>query len=183
MFDEMFLSKCEEYSGGESFGADEDDDLYKGVMSFMIIGLQSNIPYIVKTVPEKTMVGSWLKEELLNCLKMLQDCLFKVRGVVCDDHTTNVLAYRMLLTDLGKSPDDLCISLNGSTIYLFHDTVHLIKNIQNNLLNRKRFIFPEFHFDGFYDDVKLPAGEVSWHLLHKVHETDSCMQAHLKTAP
>ena len=38
MFNEMCLSKCEEYSG-ESFGADEDGDLYKGVMSFMIVGL------------------------------------------------------------------------------------------------------------------------------------------------
>ena len=44
MFDEMFLQKCEEFAGGEVVGADEDGELYKGVMCFMIVGLKSNVP-------------------------------------------------------------------------------------------------------------------------------------------
>ena len=65
LFDEMYLQKCEEYVGGKTVGTDEDGELYKGVVCFMIIGLKSNIPYIISTVPEKEIRGEWLKDELL----------------------------------------------------------------------------------------------------------------------
>ena len=53
LFDEMYLQKCEEYVGGETVGTDVDAELYKGVICFMIIGLKSNMPYIISTVTEK----------------------------------------------------------------------------------------------------------------------------------
>jgi hypothetical protein len=53
MFDEIYLQKCEEFHGGESTGADETGELYKGLMCFMIVGLKSNIPFVVNAVPEK----------------------------------------------------------------------------------------------------------------------------------
>ena len=43
LFDEMYLQKCEEYVGGGTVGTDEDGELYKGVVCFMIVGLNSNI--------------------------------------------------------------------------------------------------------------------------------------------
>ena len=39
MFDEMYLQKCEEYCGGEIIGANENNELYKGLLSFTIVGL------------------------------------------------------------------------------------------------------------------------------------------------
>ena len=44
MFDEMYLHKCEEYCGGEVIGAKENNELYKGLLSFMIAGLKENVP-------------------------------------------------------------------------------------------------------------------------------------------
>ena len=35
----------------------------------------------------------------------------------------------------------------GSKVYLMYDSVHLIKNVRNNLLNSKRFVFPAFSFE------------------------------------
>ena len=40
MFGEMYLQKREEYSGGEVIGANENNELYKGLLSFMIVGLK-----------------------------------------------------------------------------------------------------------------------------------------------
>ena len=37
MFDQMYLQKREEYAGGELVGADTDGNLYKGIVSFMIV--------------------------------------------------------------------------------------------------------------------------------------------------
>ena len=47
MFDEMFLQKCEEYFAGDVFGADEEGELFKGIVCFMIVGLKNNVPYVV----------------------------------------------------------------------------------------------------------------------------------------
>ena len=78
MFDEMFLQKCQEYCGGELIGADENNELYKGLVSFMIVGMKKSIPYIIKSVPEKKIDGKWLKEQVFDCLKTLQKgCFYK----------------------------------------------------------------------------------------------------------
>ena len=39
MFDEMYLQKCQEYCGGEIIGANENNELYKRLLSFIIVGL------------------------------------------------------------------------------------------------------------------------------------------------
>ena len=35
-----------------------------------------------------------------------------------------------------------------------------MKNIRNNLLNCKRFIFPLFKIDGFKDPINIPGGAI-----------------------
>ena len=58
-------------------------------------------------------------------------------------------------------------------MYLFHDTVHLVKNIRNNLLDKKSFLLTGFDFFfGFEQDVIMSGGELSWRLLHDVHDAD-----------
>ena len=148
MFDETYLQKCEEYSGGEIIGADENNELFKGLLSFMIVGLKENVPYVIKSVPEVKI---------------------------------NVLAYKLLLEESGQSADDLFIEYDHQKIYLLHDVVHLIKNVRNNLLNYKRFIFPAFEYNGFKDSIS--GGEISWKLFHNVFENDRLLDANLRKAP
>ena len=69
MFHEMYLQKCEEYCGGEKIGANENNELYKGLLLFMIAGLKENIPCIIKSVPERNIDGKWIKEQILGSLK------------------------------------------------------------------------------------------------------------------
>ena len=37
LFDEMYLQKCEEYFGDELIGSDENGELYKEIVCFMIV--------------------------------------------------------------------------------------------------------------------------------------------------
>ena len=183
IFDEIYLQKCEEYSGGESIGTDDKGSAYKGMVCFMVVGLKNNVSHVIKSVPEKELSGKWLSDELLDCIKSLKDSGFKVRGVVSDDHARNVSAYRILLSRFATCQDDLFITFNEMKIYLFFDSVHLIKNIRNNLLNRKRFLFPAFSSTALYDNVCVTGSEISWALLHKVYEQDSLIQANMRAAP
>ena len=65
---------------------------------------------------------------------------------------------------------------------MFFDSVHFLKNIRNNLLNAKRFLFPLFSFSEFYDDISVPGGELSWKLLHDVYDNDQSLQGNLRKA-
>ena len=65
--------------------------------------------------------------------------------------------------------------------YLYFDNIHLIKNVRNNLLNRK-FVFPEFSCNLFRDEIHVPAGFISWNSLYKVYEKDETLGGNLRKA-
>ena len=107
-----------------------------------------------------------------------------MRGVITDDHSSNVAAFNSLISLYGPNIHGVKFASNFNFItYLFFDTVHLLKNLRNNLLNYKRFIFPKFKFHDFFDSIIVPAGEISWKLFHNVYDQDQRLQSHLHQAP
>ena len=56
-FDEMYLQKCE-----ETVGTDEDGELYKRAVCFMIIGLKSNIPYVYNKYLSRERNSWWMAQ-------------------------------------------------------------------------------------------------------------------------
>ena len=63
------------------------------------------------------------------------------------------------------------------------DSVHLIKSICNNLLYHKRFLFPPYDFEEFYEGFCVPAGEVRWQIFRRINEEGKKLDAYLRTAP
>ena len=51
VFDEIYFKKCEEYEGGEATGVDTTGDLYERLMCSMIVGLKSNVPFVIMSSP------------------------------------------------------------------------------------------------------------------------------------
>ena len=107
MFEEIYLRKCEEYCGGEIIAANENNELYKGLLSFMIVGLKENVPYIIRSIPERNTDDKWIKKQILDSLKTLKNCFFRIRAIVSDNHSDNALAYTLLLKELGHLDDYL----------------------------------------------------------------------------
>lgn len=186
MVDEMYLQKSTSYSGGSYVGADEDGNLYKGIVAFMIVGLKESIPYIIQAVPEVTFTGKWLAEKMTENMKSLIEAGFCVRGIVTDNHAANVNAFSSLVKK-HNSESNLFINHpqnHGKRTFLFYDSVHLMKNIRNNLLNRKKFVFPGFSYDdGSHLKLDCPAGYITWGDLHKVHDKDANLKGSLRKAP
>ena len=92
--------------------------------------------------------------------------------VISHSHSTNVSAFNILIKKNPHIRKYISIINNPSNknngIYLFFDSVHLLKNMRNSLLNSRKFIFPQKNFGEFYDSINLNAGETTWTLLHDV---------------
>ena len=63
---------------------------------------------------------------------------------------------------------------------MLHDAEYMTKNVTNNLLNYKRFIFPASEYDGFEDPISFNGGQTSWKLYHDVFEKDTLLEAKLQ---
>ena len=126
-----------------------------------------------------------MADEIGSVITSIHESGFQVRAVVADNHATNVNAYQRLMKSYGPEgkPNTIIHPSANTTIYLFYDAVHLVKNIRNNLLNARRFIFPPFKFHKFFDDIDVPSGEIRWKLLHDIHDCDKILPANLRKAP
>ena len=134
-------------------GCNSEGELYKGLVYFMIVDLKNYIPYVIKSFSENKINADWLTDELIDCLETLSHSGFNIRVIVCDNHPSNVSSFTNLLQHFDQDPDKLFMRFELRRIFLFYDAVHLVKNIRNNLLNYKRFIFSSFQFDGFKDSI------------------------------
>ena len=62
----------------------------------MIVSLKKSIPFMIKSSPDITITGEWLKSEIYECLYHLQKAGFYVRAVIGDDHASNVRAFNVV---------------------------------------------------------------------------------------
>ena len=57
MADEMYLQASAQYHAGSYVGCSGEGKLYKGIVCFLIVGLQKSVPVVVRAVPECTVNG------------------------------------------------------------------------------------------------------------------------------
>lgn len=183
MVDEMYLQKGTSYQGGEYIGEDETGELYKGIVCFMIVGMKKSIPYVIQAIPEVSINGTWLADKISASIESLAKTGFIVRGVVTDNHSANVNAFNTLKKRYGKKDQHFIQHpANHKGTFLFFDTPHLVKNVRNNLLNARRFVFPQFDYEKDGIQIHCPAGYIAWSDLHKIFECDARLQSNLKKA-
>ena len=108
--DEMYLHKAAQYQAGEYIGADEEGNLFKGIVAFMVVGLKQSTPFVVQAIPEVTFNGQWLCDKIASNIENLGNAGFCVRGLVADNHSSNVNAFTSL-KDLFYSESKLFLSI------------------------------------------------------------------------
>ena len=153
-------------------------------MVFMIVSLKKSIPFVIKSCPKTKIDGKWIFSHVSESIETLNKSGFCVRAVISDNHSVNVSTFTMFKKMYAADSSDMFIISPSvqNKIYLFYDSVHLLKNIRNNLLNGKRFIFSEFTFNGKTFSVHVPAGEISWGLLNALYDRDEKLDANLRKA-
>ena len=114
------------------------------MLYFMVISLKKTIPFVLKAIP-------------------FVKLYFYTRAVIADNHRSNISAFQHMLHNYSIQEKRSCIFNPYVTVkhfYLMFDTVHLIKNIRNNLLSSRYFQVPESHLLFHHLPHNFPAGEV-----------------------
>ena len=143
----MYIQQQVQYDGRDLTGCNSELQMYKNIICFMVVSLKQSTPYIPKAIPLTKINHQIVQNGVLSCLSMLTKVNFTIRAVVCDNHSTNVSAYKHLKEIYPCSIRDNAITNPYNPekyIYLIFDSLHLIKNIRNNLLANK--IFPGTSF-------------------------------------
>ena len=125
IFDEMYLQKSQEYFWREMIGCDDERELHKSIVCFMIVGLKESISYVIKSSPETNIDANWLKTELLESFEILSNCGFRVRAIVCNSHPSDVSSFKKPLEHVNQNPDELYMLHKSRNIYLCYDATFL----------------------------------------------------------
>ena len=84
------------------------------------------------------------------------------------------------------------ISLRGtkSTTYLFPilpqqkklfvDSVHILKDIRNSLLSRKKIVFPSFTIEISNIHISSENGYIAWSDIHKIYHKENILDVELR---
>ena len=91
MVDEIDLQKVAQYQDGEYVGTDEESNLYKGIVAFMVVVMKQSITFVVQAIPEVTFNGQWLCDKVASNIENLGNAGFCLRGLV------DLLLYTIIL--------------------------------------------------------------------------------------
>ena len=97
MIDEMYMQKSAQYQSGEYEGVNKERNLYKGIVTFMVVGFKLSIPFVFQTIPEVTFNRQWLAETFIDNIDNLIEFRLCIRGKVTDNHSANVNPFSTLI--------------------------------------------------------------------------------------
>ncbi|KAF2889763.1 hypothetical protein ILUMI_16410, partial [Ignelater luminosus] len=145
--DEIHLKENLDYKSGNIVGnAFNYEKLAKSAHVFMISSLMSPYKEVVHILPVNKMTGEVLHTFLKNIVIGLHNIDFEVLGVVSDNHSIN----RKAISYFSNPPEVKIVYPNpadeNKPLYFVIDTVHILKNIRNNWLNKRNqdFKYPNF---------------------------------------
>ena len=62
----------------------------------MVVSLKQSTLYVLKAIPLTKINHQIVQNGILSCMSILTKVRFIIRAVVCDNHSTNVSAYKYL---------------------------------------------------------------------------------------
>ena len=143
IIDEVYCARQVEYSNGRFFGH-ENGEPTKTLLCFMLKGVASKYSDIVAMIPLTSISSAIIKTWWDNVVKTATTIGFDIVATIVDGHSANRRFYveelcKGKLQPFVTNPHD-----DHGRIYLLFDSVHIFKNLYNNLLNKKEFKCPPF---------------------------------------
>ena len=91
------MQKSAQYQSEEYVGVDEEGNLYKGIIAFMVVGLKQSIPFVAEVIAEVIFNGHRLAEKISDNIENLIEFGLCVLSIVTDNHSANVNAFSALI--------------------------------------------------------------------------------------
>ena len=141
MIDEIYLSKRVESSGGQVFGLTESYAVAATALCFMIKSLSSGYQDMVGIYPIKNLKAETQKACFDKVMLLVHEIGFNVIGICVDNASANRKFFKDFLCN-GAWKASIPNKYTDGKIFLIFDPTHIIKNIYNNLVNRRVFEMP-----------------------------------------
>lgn len=143
MLDEIYVNPKLSYKAGKIIGTAENvsgTESATTMQAFMFSSLHSDNKDIIAIFPVKNMNANTLLTLTTEVLKLMNELQFDVVCLISDNHSTNRKMFELLGGGMLKT----CVSNPADpskSLFLLFDSVHLLKCIRNNWLNRPNEIF------------------------------------------
>ena len=138
--DEVHTRKSVDYQNGHFFGF-ENGKVTKSLLSLMVNSIAGKYRDIVSMTPIHNINAETLSTLWRNCLEALTNIGFNVKITMTDGLEANVRFFKMVTGGSVLLENPYCAS---QFIFFLFDTVHLFKNVYNNLVNYGIFQCPSF---------------------------------------
>ena len=151
LLDEVHCEKKVQYANGKFFGM-ENGEVTKSLLCIMIKSVAGRYRDVICMSPISNINAEKILSVWRSCLEVVTDIGFEVVLTMTDGLESNVRFFKIL------SDGDVLIKnpFNPLTfIILLFDTVHLFKNIYNNLLSYGFFTCHSFEKDGVFLTAKF----------------------------
>jgi hypothetical protein len=142
IIDEVYSAKRIEYSNGKFYGF-ENSVATKTLLCFMVKSVAGKYEDIVAMVPLTTISSEIIARWYDKVLKAVTELGFVVVVTLTDAHSSNRKFFAKELCN-GTIQTHHINPYSGTPIFLAFDSVHVYKNLYNNLLNRRVFHCPPF---------------------------------------
>ena len=139
--------------------------MYKSVFCLMVVSIMKSVPYVLKAIPIVRLSHQLICNSILNCLSVLSQGNFVIRAIIAENDRTNLSAFQHVSKAYPITGKPNCIRnphRSSQHIFLMFDTVHLIKNVRNNLLASRSFQVPHCRLVVSDKLHEFPAGAVYW---------------------
>lgn len=143
--DEIYVKSKINFKSNNLIGyAENSNNIAKTMLCFMINSIYGPMKEIVKLIPVYNINGQQQCEYTKNVINFVQSIGFKVLTITTDNNRVNQNMFRELSpNNTFKFPNPM---VKDEDIFLIFDSVHIIKNIRNNWLNKsdaqKTFYYP-----------------------------------------
>ena len=138
MIDEIYLSKRVESSGGQVFSLTENCAVAATALCFMVKSLSSGYQDMVGIYPIKNLKAETQKACFDKVMLLVHEIGFNVIGICVENASANRKFFKDFLCNNAWKASIPNWYTNGK-IFLIFDSIHIIKKIYNNLVNRRVF--------------------------------------------
>jgi len=143
IFDEIYVARRVEYSRAQksAVGLSPDLQTARTILVFMISSISDEFRDVISMIPISKISADLIKNHFWNSVEQLTKAGLNVVAVTADNHACNRRAFLELLG--GQWVPSLTNPFNNQPIFVLFDAVHNIKNIYNNMVNKKEIQY--FH--------------------------------------